>query len=93
MVNDINPRTRLKPEFIRSTLNLAEKSVHDWGKWVQAEGFPADGSWQDKVLFIDRTLEVALNPQQHRPNERMFWRTRPDLNKYRGWLLNKVLQH
>gem|GEM_PF-3199861 len=83
----------LKPEFVNSSCNLAEKSITDWGLWKEVNEFPNDGTWQEKLLFIDNTLKSSLNPLQHRPNERMFWRTRPDLNKYRGWLLNKVLQH
>ncbi len=93
MGDEAGLRSLLKPEFVRASLNLASKSILDWGKWNDAEGFPSAGAWEEKLLFVDKALEKALQPMQHRPNERMFWRTRPDLNKYRGWLLNRTLQH
>lgn len=93
MSNEENLRSSLKPEFVRASMNIASKSLNNWGKWNDAEGFPEQGTWEEKLLFVDKALETALQPIQHRPNERMFWRTRPDLNKYRGWLLNRTLQH
>lgn len=93
MTDQQSLRAALKPEFVTVSLNLASKSITDWGKWNELEGFPVNGTWQDKILFIDSKLQDALKSIQHRPNERMYWRTRPDLNKYRGWLLNKVLHH
>ncbi len=86
-------QSQMQGEFLRASINLASKSITNWGKWDSLDNFPKNGTWEEKILFVDRLLQDALAPKEYRPNDRMFWRTSPDLNKYRGWLVHKVLQH
>lgn len=91
----------LKQEFRTRCQNLCRHSLSTdvWKAWHQLEfatpedkiPFPEKGSQDEKLHFIDQYLFTLLLPHNVTQNRRMLPHWRADLNKYRGWLLHRVL--
>jgi len=79
-------------EYQAKIFNIARNlDVTDFWNWCRESGPPGD--WRQGLTLIDIMLQGEMEAQEREPaNERMAFKLQqPDLNKYRGWLLHKVM--
>lgn len=65
---------------------------YDVDGWHDRRFFPKDGTWSEKLSYLDEYLFNLLQPESKLNEEGgdLVWHT--DLNKYRGWLLQSILR-
>jgi hypothetical protein len=87
-------RDGLAADFSVANFNLCTKSTNrdgqsllKWREWKDLPGFP-NTSEIDRLVFLNNYVRDQLAAQKHlRRNY-----TRPDMNVYRGWVMNRILK-